>query len=187
MTELPNSKTVYGVFTGPIDAEIVRRITTQLIRFTNPHAGIRSIHLLFHSSGGEVRDGVILHNFFQAFPLELVLYNGGEVGSAAVSAFLGARQRRASSHAAFAIHRGCMAVERASASYLQELANMMLIQDEQTVAIFRKADLKLTEAQWADFTNNKDLAFSAKEALEVGFIQEIAEFSPPPGTPLFSL
>jgi citrate lyase beta subunit len=67
------------------------------------------------------------------------------------------------------------------------LANMMLIQDEQTAAIFRRAGLKLTDAQWAAFTNNQDLAFSAKEALEVGFVQEIAEFTPPPGTTLFTL
>jgi hypothetical protein len=100
--------------------------------------------------------------------MELVLYNGGEVGSAAVSAFLGARQRRASNHAAFAVHRSYMKVERASATYLQQLASMMLIQDEQTVAIFREAGLKLTDAQWTDFTNNRDLAFSAKDALEVG-------------------
>jgi ATP-dependent protease ClpP protease subunit len=188
MISQPLKRVAYGVFTGEITEDAVQRITSKLIQFTHPQAAIESIHLLFHSTGGQVRDGVALHNFFQAFPLDLILYNGGEVGSAAVSAFLGARQRRASIHSAFAIHRSFMVISDGKpASDLQQLVNMMLIQDEQTVAIFRKAGVKLTDAQWADFTNNKDLPFSAKEAKETGFVQEIVEFSPPPGTTLFSL
>jgi ATP-dependent Clp protease protease subunit len=149
------------------------------------------IHLLIHSLGGQipdgVPDGVILHNFFKAFPHKLILYNGGNVDSAAVLAFLGARERRASAYATFTIHRSIFTFDGPqNAAALQELADKALVEDRRTEAILR-AGITLTDAEWAAFTDYKDVRFSAEDALRVGLIQQIADFSPPPRTTLFGL
>ncbi len=52
---------------------------------------------------------------------------------------------------------------------------------------FARPGLKLTNEQWADFGNDKDLILSASEALEGAIVQGIAEFNPPAGTVLFPI
>ncbi|MGC2111080.1 MAG: ATP-dependent Clp protease proteolytic subunit, partial [Candidatus Korobacteraceae bacterium] len=179
---------VYGVFAGVIETDSVQRIVAQLTKLTHPGAMVDCIHFMLHSPGGQVPDGIALHNFFRNFTLKLILYNGGNVSSAAVIAFLGAKERRASVYAMFGIHRCSLELEHGyPATDLQHLVNTMLAEDERTEAIFRRAGLKLTDAQWADFANNKDLMFTAKDVVEMGFVQEIAEFSPPAGTVLFTV
>jgi ATP-dependent protease ClpP protease subunit len=158
------------------------------VSFTHPSHGVDSIHILIHSPGGSIPDGISLYNFLRAFPLNLILYNGGNVNSSAVRAFLGAKKRRASPHATFAIHRASFTIEEGRyATDLLRLANGLMVEDERTKAIYREAGLQLTEAQWADLDNNKTLTFTAQAALTSGFIQEVAEFSPPPKTILFAL
>jgi ATP-dependent Clp protease, protease subunit len=186
--ESSSKRSVYGVFTGSIDTEAVQRISQQLVKFTDPRTAIESVHLLLHSPGGQIPDGVTLHNFFKAFPLKLTLYNAGNVDSAAVLAFLGAKDRRASRHAMFTIHRCSMTIDHGNcAADLHQLVKMMRLEDDRTEAIYRASNLRLTDEHWADFTNNKNLSFSAETALSIGLVQEIAEFSPPLGTTLFSL
>jgi ATP-dependent protease ClpP protease subunit len=179
---------VYGVFAGSIDTEAAQRIIRCLAKFTDPRTGVGCIHILMHSPGGQIPEGVTLHNFFKVFPLKLILYNSGNVDSAAVLAFLGAKERRASTYATFAIHRSHVTMEHPhTASNVQHVADMMLIEDERTEAIYRGSGLALTAAHWQEFKNNETVTFSAKEALVLGFVQEISEFSPPPGTTLFAL
>jgi ATP-dependent protease ClpP protease subunit len=45
------------------------------------NGGVKTIHLLFHSSGGRVADGVVLYNYFRNLPIELYIYTGGSVSS----------------------------------------------------------------------------------------------------------
>jgi ATP-dependent Clp protease, protease subunit len=180
--ELPSKRTCYAIFTGPIDSAAVQRITNALTELTDPRVAPESIHLFLHSPGGDVPEGIALHNFFRAFPLRLVLYNCGAVDSAAALAFLGAKERRASTHATFAIHKCAMSIAYPwPASQMQECVNALLIQDKRAEAIYRETGLGLTETHWNELANNKTLIFSAKEAVEIGFAQEIAEFSPPGG------
>src|SRR5882757_1928054 len=151
----PRPQHCYGVFTGQIDSEAVRRIIRNLNLFIAPGAppGF-CIHLLMHSLGGEVPNGVILHNFFKSFPLKLILYNGGNVDSAAVLAFLGARERRASTYATFTVHRSIVTLAGPlHAMDLQQLAENALVEDQRTEAIIRASGIKLTNTQWSDFMN----------------------------------
>src|ERR1700737_2724923 len=93
----------YATFAGPIDQQSVQRF------FTSIAAGsankIEHIHILFQSFGGAVADGICLYNFFRALPIDLTLYNGGNVSSAATIAFLGAKGRKVTANATFMIHR----------------------------------------------------------------------------------
>jgi len=94
---------VYGIFSGPITADTVARIVNGLT--TASASNVRHVHMLFHSTGGNVGDGVTLYNIFRTLPFELTLYNSGIVASIAVIAYLGGRHRVADAHATFMIHR----------------------------------------------------------------------------------
>ncbi len=133
-------RTVYGAFARLIDTDTANRIITTMSQFTNPRAMVESVHLLLHSPGGQIPDGVAIYNFFRAFPLPLTVYNCGTVSSAAVLAFLGARARRASAHATFGIHKCSMTFEKgAPASDLQRFVKLTMLEDARTEAIFRAA------------------------------------------------
>jgi ATP-dependent Clp protease protease subunit len=108
----------YGVFCGQIDQAALQRIFQNLSLATNPALNIKSVHLLFQSSGGFVGDGVCLYNFFRSFPVDLTLYNVGSVLSIATIAYLGAKTRKASARAMFGIHRSIMTPQAATSADL---------------------------------------------------------------------
>src|SRR5213080_2998307 len=104
MTALPVLPSeVWATFAGPIDQAAVQRALSNLA--TASGTGVKHVHLLFQSLGGTVGDGVCLYNVFRALPFDLTLYNAGSVQSIAVISYLGAKRRKASTHATFAIHR----------------------------------------------------------------------------------
>jgi ATP-dependent protease ClpP protease subunit len=118
----------------------------------------------------------------------LILYNCGNVDSAAALAFLGAKERRASTYATFTLHRCAMSIAYAQpAARMKEYVEAMLIQDGMAESIYRQVGLKLTAAHWDKLADNDNLTFSAKEAMEIGLVQQIEEFRPPSGSVLFPL
>jgi hypothetical protein len=46
--------------------------------------------------------------------------------------------------------------------------------------------IKLTAEQW-DELNYQNLTFNAEDSVKIGFADEIAEFTPPPGAKLFTV
>jgi ATP-dependent protease ClpP protease subunit len=57
-------------------------------------AKVKHVHALFQSAGGYVEDGVFFYNFLRSIPIELTLYNVGQISSAGVIAYLRARNRK---------------------------------------------------------------------------------------------
>jgi ATP-dependent Clp protease protease subunit len=94
--------------------------------------------LLFQSNGGLVGDGICLHNFFRALPIELTLYNVGSIASIAVTAYLGAKHRKASAYAAFMLHRTYASPQAATSDRLHAIAQSVSLDDERTEAILRR-------------------------------------------------
>jgi ATP-dependent Clp protease protease subunit len=176
MTESP-SNIAYAVFAGPIDQAAVQRIFAGIT--TGTVNKVEEVHVLFHSHGGNVADGVCLYNFFRSLPLNLVLYNVGHVCSAATIAFLGAKKRKTSAYATFMIHRTQSVPQAATAERLHAIAHSVVADDERTEAILRQS-LTLTDDQWA-VHRSADLWLTAKEAVACG-LAEIGEFAPPPRT-----
>jgi ATP-dependent protease ClpP protease subunit len=174
---------VYATFAGGIDTASAQRIMQGLATAMNMR--VKRVHLLFQSWGGAVGDGVCLYNFFRALPIELTLYNTGNVGSIATIAFVGAEKRKASTYAAFMIHRTSISPQSASASRLKSAAKIAALDDTRTEAILRDRT-KLSEDHWKEIEYH-DLTLSAKEAVEVGIADEIAEFAPPIGTQIYNL
>ena len=142
-------------------------------------AGTKRIHILFQSWGGFVGDGVFLYNSLKKFPVEVVLYNAGQVASAAAIAFLGANARKTTANAVFMIHKAANSANGAGADKLKAVADNLTIDDARIEEILR-AHLKLPEELWTQFRYH-DVFLTGADAVSYGMADEVAEFSPPAG------
>jgi ATP-dependent Clp protease, protease subunit len=174
---------VYAMFAGGIDQNAVGRI------FQGMSAAIQnkvaSVHLLMQSTGGIVGDGICLYNFFRTLPIDLTVYNTGAVSSVAVIAYLGAKKRKVSAHAAFMVHRTYSSPQFANAVRLQSAANSAIMDDNRTEAILRQC-LNLTIDQW-EIHKATELWLNANDAINSGLADEVANFAPPMGAPLYTI
>jgi ATP-dependent protease ClpP protease subunit len=178
----PLPSEVYGIFSGPIVADSISRIVNG---FTTASASnVRHAHIMFHTSGGNVGDGIALYNIFRALPFELTLYNSGVVASIGVIAYLGALHRIVSRSAIFSIHRTQVVYAQGTpARRVQTVVNAALLDDERTEAIFRQ-HVTMPDELWLQFDHD-DLHFSAEESVRYGFAEQIGDFAPPPGTRIY--
>lgn len=168
---------VYAVFCGGIDFATSQKFANQL---TGASAnGVKRIHLLFHTVGGFVTDGIFMYNLLRALPIEVILYNGGQVASAGVLAFLGTKHRKAAPNSSFLIHRSHNSPQFATATKLQNITKSLILDDTQSDAIF-KEHLKIPRKTWKQL-DHLDVHISSEDALKFGLVDEIANFSPPPG------
>jgi len=174
---VPPAEDMYAIFCGDINAANAQKLVNGLTSVSS--MGIKRLHLLFQSWGGFVGDGVFLYNLFKNFPVDITLYNAGQVSSAGVLAFLGARQRKATANAAFMIHRSSNSPSAAGADRLKVLAETMLLEDARVDVILRSC-LTLPEELWTKLEYH-DVTLSGQDGVKYGFADEIAEFSPPVG------
>lgn len=176
---LPNE--IYGVFAGQIEPGALQRIfNAAAIATAN---GVKHIHLLFQSTGGVVGDGIALHNFFRSLPIDLTIYNVGQISSVAVIAYLGAKNRKCSTHANFMIHRTYASPQYATSDRLHATAHGLTLDDKRTEAILR-AHLKMPDEKW-DTHKYADTWLTSDEALKAELVTEIGDFAPPLGQHLF--
>jgi ATP-dependent Clp protease, protease subunit len=174
---------VYAIFCGDIAqvtaAKVVAGLTVAM------GAKVKHVHLLFQSAGGYVGDGVFLYNLFRSIPIELTLYNVGQVSSAGVVAYLGARRRKTSKGATFMLHRSTNSPQFATASKLNHIARSLVLDDQRAEDIFR-GHVQFPPELWEQL-RDRDIYISADEAVQFGVADEIADFSPPTGTQVFNI
>jgi len=174
---------VYAIYCGGIEQANSQKVVAGLtVAMANQ---VRHVHLLFQSAGGYVADGVFLYNLFRSITIELTLYNGGQISSAGVTAFLGVKHRKTAANATFMFHRCTNTTQFATAAKLTHLAKSLVLDDERTEAIV-KEHVKLPPELW-DALQHHDVYVSGKEAVDFGIAHEIGEFSPPAGTQVFNL
>jgi ATP-dependent Clp protease, protease subunit len=180
-TNIP--ETVYAIFCGDIAQVTAAKVVSGL---TAAMGGkVKHVHLLFQSAGGYVGDGVFLYNLFRSVPIELTLYNVGQISSAGVIAYLGARNRKTARNATFMLHRSASNHQFASAAKLAHASKTLILDDERTEAIV-KEHVKFPPALWGDIEHH-DIYVSGEEAVKFGIADGIAEFSPPNGTQVFNI
>jgi ATP-dependent Clp protease protease subunit len=172
----------YATFVGGIDQSSAYRLTHWLgIASQRPGA---YVHLLFHSLGGTVGEGILLYEFFRAAPFEVTLYNSGSVSSIAAVAFLGARHRKVGRNATFMLHRTTFtSTMPAGVKEVRRRAETLAIDDQRMERILRQ-HLRLEADRWDDLDGN-DVWFTADEAVAVGLADAVAEFAPPQGTQIW--
>jgi len=77
------------------------------------------------------------------------------------------------------------AVSGAIPQYLAPQTPQAKSDDERTESILRE-HLQLSKEEW-DALNYTDLHFSGEEAVNIGLVHEIGEFSPPPGSQIWDI
>jgi ATP-dependent Clp protease protease subunit len=172
----------YGIFCGDINTTNTQLLVKNLTLASN--IGIKTVHMLFQSWGGYVGDGIFLYNLLKTFPVEVVLYNAGQIASAGVLAYMGARQRKTSPNAVFMIHHTTNNAQNAGADRLKVVAESLVLDDARTDALFRD-NLQLPKQMWAQIASH-DVNLSGADAIKYGLAQGIGEFSPPAGTKVFN-
>ena len=177
---------VYATFSDNINQASVQRIFQNFGLASNPTNNVERVHLLFQSTGGYVGDGICLYNFFRSLPVACTIYNVGSVQSIAVAAFLGVKDRKASTHAVFTLHRSTLAPQPTTAGGLEAFAKSLTLEDARTERIFRE-HIKMSDEQWEIWKGGHDIMLSAEQAIAVGLAREIGEFSPPLGVQVYSI
>jgi ATP-dependent Clp protease, protease subunit len=157
--DLPITRVLVGEFTAAVAAQVER------------------LHLLIQSPGGNVNEGVFLFNYINALPIEVVAYNCGHIGSAAVTAYLGAKKRIVSPNATFLVHKASSATGNSGGvEQMNATVRSLAIDDARTEALL-KGELRLSRKQLASFSRSA-LTLSAQDAIAVGAAHEIGHFKP---------
>lgn len=176
-------KIAYAIFYGSIEQASGQKVVNQLTG--GIAAKIEHVHVLFQTAGGYVADGVFLYNLFRTIPIEITLYNAGQINSAGVIAYLGAKNRVTSKSATFMIHRSTKSPQYATAAELGHAGKTLVLDDERTEAILRN-HVTFPPKMWTALRSH-DIYITGEEAVKFGLATAIGEFGPPPGTPVYNL
>lgn len=175
---------IYATLAGRIDEEVVQRVFDQMASAVSD--GAKSFHLMLQSTGGIINDGIAIYNYLRQLPIDLTTYNGGTVQSIAVSIFLSAKKRKASKSATFMIHKATFYASAPTTSVQLSAATQSLKVDDDRIERILKEYIRMPEERW-EAHRFVDLFITAEEALQYGLIDEIADFSPPPGATLINI
>jgi len=177
-TKKPAPQELWATYCGDINAANVSKLVGGLSVVANN--GTKRVHILFQSWGGFVGDGVFLYNSLKKLSVDIVLYNAGQVASAATLAYLGAHSRKTTANAVFMIHQSTYNPNAAGADKLKAVADNLAIDDIRVEEILR-THLRLPDELWTQFRFH-DVYLTGKDAVTYGMAEEIGEFSPPAGT-----
>lgn len=180
----PQPVDLYWMFAGPMNEVTADRFIRMVIPGLNQAKGATH-HIALQSAGGNVGDGVWLHNFFKACPQPLIVYNVGTIASAGVIAFLGAAQRKANRHATFMLHRTTFHPQTPHAKNLAAAGKLVALDDARIDAILSEHITLATDQK--QHLEHHHLWLSADEALAVGLITGIDDFAPPKGMNLLMI
>lgn len=174
---------VYATFAGGIDDSAVQRF------FSAFNAGINNkvkrVHLLVHSSGGMISDGIALYNYLNSIPIEIYTYNMGQVSSIAVLPFLSGARRFASSSAFFMIHKSHVTPQTGTSTQLKEQARYLSLEDARVEGIL-KSGINLPTAKWR-LHRYSNVHLTAEEAMSFGLITAVHDFIPPAGSQIYTI
>ncbi len=170
----------YGTFCDEINQDSVNRIFANLDKASQ--LGVRIIHLLFQSPGGNVSAAVALYQYFLHLPFELHIYNPSAVCSAAIVPFVGAEHRYASEHAGFVIHPAQSQDPTPLDAVGHQTASTLLTFDDSRSQAIIKSRTQIPASKW---TAN-DVLVSAQEALQFGLVHAMSDFQPPKGAKMFN-
>ncbi|MFT5643252.1 MAG: ATP-dependent Clp protease protease subunit, partial [Janthinobacterium sp.] len=174
---------VYFLLSGDVNSDMVRRVfaaADDLTQQALTTTALTTAHILLQSNGGYVSDGICLYNFLKKLPFDIVMYNAGAVASIAVTLFLSGTRRHASDTARFMIHKSqASASSEMGPDALQVIVDGLRADDMRTEQIMKR-HLRLKVKHWKVHACS-DLHLTAKDALQVGLIDGIADFTLPKG------
>ncbi len=179
-----NAKDGYYTLSGDVNNDMVSRVFEGTARMS---AGrITTAHVLLHSHGGYVSDGICLYNYLGNLGIHFVMYNCGVVASIAAIVFLAGKRRVASETARFMIHKSHASPHDGLRSEALKIIADGLIADDARTESLLKRHLTLTPAQWKVY-GHSDLHIAAIDACTAGLVDAIGDFAPPRGSKVVAL
>ncbi len=184
---MATADTVYVSFT----TEIQQGTTLEVLlgTFTEfANQGIKTVHLLLSSPGGDVTAGITLYNSLRAMPFKLIAHNVGSVNSISNLVFLAAEERYACKNSSFMFHG--VGIDVTSAIRLDErkLRETLdsLIADQKRIGSIIAERTKLSTDEVAKLflgVATKD----AEYAKTAGIVDDIRDVKIPAGAPIKQL
>jgi ATP-dependent Clp protease, protease subunit len=184
MPDLAWSKIAYLGYTGLIDSAGASRIAAMLNSAVNDEYDCA--YLCFSSSGGYIADGIFLYHHLRSLPIQVTIHNTGTVASIATTLFVAGQRRLCAPHSIFMMHPVTVGAGGNMASEpLQAALDAALKDETRTEAILRERTRIPADLLAARRT--KDIYLTAEKALEYGLVDEICEFTLPPGNKIFQI
>jgi ATP-dependent Clp protease protease subunit len=150
-------------------------------------AGVKRLHLMISSNGGNVHAGISAYNTLKAMPVELHTYNMGNVDSIATVIYLSGARRVATPRCSFLFH---------GVSYTFQNAQLHQTALEEHLEALRK-DQKLIGDVIADRTRIdadeirkmflRAACVPPDEAVAKGISHDVTEVKVPDGVPFYQL
>ncbi|MDR3415851.1 MAG: ATP-dependent Clp protease proteolytic subunit [Nevskia sp.] len=184
MADLAGAKIAYVGFSGTIDSAAATNIAKTLnVAVNDKYDGV---YLLLSSVGGYVADAVYIYNHIRSLPISVTTHNTGIVASAANCIFVGGSPRFASRNSTFMIHPVTMGQPSSMAwQPLQATLDAALANEKLIDGILRERT-KIAEDVLSARTL-RDIYISAEDAVKCGIIDDVHDFTLPPGHQIFQI
>ncbi|MBL7131875.1 MAG: ATP-dependent Clp protease proteolytic subunit [Candidatus Omnitrophica bacterium] len=143
--------------------------------------GMKKLHLLISSPGGNVDPGIAIYNFLKGLPIEVITHNYGSCDSIAALVFCSGVKRYTVSNSRFLIHGIGLTVQnqRFNETNLREMLDSLKNQRETMSKIIAEECKKKIEDVEQDML--KGIVLSPEDAIKYGLVTEIKDNLIPSG------
>lgn len=143
--------------------------------------GMKKLHLLISSTGGNVDPGIAIYNFLKGLPIEVITHNYGSCDSIAALLFCAGKIRYTVSNSRFLIHGIGLTIQnqRFNEINLKEVLDSLKNQRETISKIIAKECNKKVEDVEKDMLNG--IVLNPQEAINYGLATEIKDDLVPQG------
>ena len=185
MTE-PNQlpEEIYASLASVIDDSLVQRLVSSFATAINNK--VKTIHLFMHSPGGSVSSAVSIYNLLSNIPINIIIYNGGYVASAAVIVYLSGKIRKASANATFLLHEVTFNPSAPMTAEFMKTRVQIIERDSMIIESILRKHVSISDSK-LEILKRSDLFIGAEEAKSIKLIHEIGDFVLPPGNQLFNI
>ena len=150
--------------------------------------GMKTLHLLLSTPGGNVHDGISIYNLLKGLPIEINTYNFGSVDSIGVVMFCAGVNRYSVPHARFLLHPVAMQVLVSQAfdepSIEEKLKLLKADQSNIAKVIACTINKQIDDVQKLI---HERTTLEPEQARENGLVTEIKSSLVPAGVPLISI
>ena len=162
--------------------------TLMAVVFQQMTQGVKIVHLLMSTPGGDVMAGINLYNVLSGLPIHLITHNVGNVDSIGNAIFLAGKERYCCRHSTFMFHgvgfnmNGAVRLEE---KLLRERLDG-IESDQRRIGSIIKEHTSLDQTTVEDMFREQRTK-SADEALSSGIVHGIREINIPSGHPVIQL
>lgn len=157
-------------FNVPIDQKSTFDLIGRMEALIHSNPQPKAVRVEINSRGGEFTFGVLLHDYFKWYPLELTVVNVGAVASSALTAFLGAKRRAMQPGASFMIHKVVLGYPDGPPTAEERILDLKRKQEQDTFLLeFYEANLKLNSSEREQF-KTMDCDFIGDRPMECGLV-----------------